>query len=73
MNDKLKNNTTHDKSKNFKVKLMVKGFTQEECVNYNKMFSYIAKYVTICVVYALVVIFNLNHMNIIITYFYVSL
>lgn len=56
---KLKKNTIHDKNNIFKVKLMIRGFTQKN-VNYNKNFSPITNYATICLESTFVTIFNLS-------------
>ena len=42
----------------FKIKLVVKGFTQNEGVDYNEIFSHVVKYTTICVMLALVAYFD---------------
>lgn len=43
---KLKDCSEGDEWSIFKVRLMARGFTQEKCVNYNKVFSPVAKYAT---------------------------
>ncbi|OAE30587.1 hypothetical protein AXG93_40s1140 [Marchantia polymorpha subsp. ruderalis] len=45
---KLKDNLKGDKVKIFKARLVARGFTQEKCVDYNEVFSTVAKYATIC-------------------------
>ncbi|OAE34616.1 hypothetical protein AXG93_167s1270 [Marchantia polymorpha subsp. ruderalis] len=56
---KLKDNPGGDEARIFKAKLVAKGFIQEKCVDYNKVFSPVAKYATIRLVCALAVIFDL--------------
>lgn len=56
---KLKDNLTEEETKIFKARLMARCFTQEKSVDYNEVFSPVAKYATIRLVCALAAIFNL--------------
>ncbi|OAE18442.1 hypothetical protein AXG93_2376s1010 [Marchantia polymorpha subsp. ruderalis] len=44
---KLKDNPSRNEARIIKVRLVARGFTQEKCVDYNKVFSLVAKYATI--------------------------
>ena len=62
-----------DKEKRmFKARMVAKGYTQEKGVDYNEVFSPIAKYATIWLVYALVAIFGLvmDQMDVVTAFLY---
>ncbi|OAE23684.1 hypothetical protein AXG93_4520s1070 [Marchantia polymorpha subsp. ruderalis] len=69
---KLKDNPTGDEARIFKARLLARGFTHEKDVDYNKIFSPIAKYATICMVCALAATFSLvmDQMDVITTLLY---
>lgn len=56
---KLKDNPARDDTRSFKARLVAIGFTREKGVDYNKVFSPIAKYATMRLVCALAAIFGL--------------
>lgn len=56
---KLKDNPAGDDARIFKARLVARGFTQEKSVDYNEVFSPVAKYATIRLVCALAATFNL--------------
>ncbi|OAE22091.1 hypothetical protein AXG93_1175s1000 [Marchantia polymorpha subsp. ruderalis] len=41
---KLKDNPLRNEARIFKARMVVRGFTQEKCVDYNKVFSFVAKF-----------------------------
>ena len=56
---KVKDGLTEDEEKLFKSRLVVKGYTQRYGVDYTEVFSLVAKYATIRLICALVVLFDL--------------
>ncbi|OAE29694.1 hypothetical protein AXG93_509s1470 [Marchantia polymorpha subsp. ruderalis] len=69
---KLKDNPGGDEAKIFKARLVARGFTQEKGVDYNKVFSPVAKYATIRLVCALAAIFDLvmDQMDVVTAFLY---
>lgn len=69
---KLKDNPVRNKARIFKARLVARGFTQEKDVDYKEVFYPVAKYATICLICALVVIFDLvmDQMNVVTTNLY---
>lgn len=59
-------------SEDLKATRVARGFTQEKGVDYNKVFSPVAKFATICLVCALAAIFDLvmDKMNVVIAFLY---
>ena len=55
---KVKKGTSGNEPIRFKTRLVAKGFTQKEWVDYNEIFSLVVKYTTIKVMLALVAHFN---------------
>jgi hypothetical protein len=72
---KFKDDQKEEEKKLYKDRLVAKGFTQEKSMDYNKVFSPIAKLATIRLIYALVAIFGLvmNQMDVVTAFFYGSL
>ncbi|OAE35371.1 hypothetical protein AXG93_464s1030 [Marchantia polymorpha subsp. ruderalis] len=69
---KLKDSLGEDETRIFKARLVARAFTQEKSVDYNEVFSPVAKYATIRLVCALAVIFDLvmDQMDVITTDLY---
>ncbi|OAE22219.1 hypothetical protein AXG93_412s1080 [Marchantia polymorpha subsp. ruderalis] len=69
---KLKDNLGGDEAKIFKARLMARDFTEEKCVDYNEVFSPVAKYATIRLVCALAAMFDfvMDQMDVVTAFFY---
>ena len=69
---KLKDQSTGGGSKVYKARLVAKGFTQEKGVDYNEVFSPVAKYSTIRLLCVLVAMFGLllDQMDVVTTFLY---
>lgn len=55
---KFKEGTNPNNPPRYKAKLVAKGFTQNEGIDYNEIFSHVIKYKTIRLIFALIVQFN---------------
>lgn len=55
---KVKEGESNTKCKRYKVRLVTKGFTQRDGIDYNEIFSPIAKYTSIKILLALITHFN---------------
>ncbi|OAE30129.1 hypothetical protein AXG93_246s1000 [Marchantia polymorpha subsp. ruderalis] len=69
---KLKDNPAGDEAGIFKARLVARGFTHEKRVDYNEVFSLVAKYATIRLVCALAATISLviNQMNVVTAFLY---
>jgi len=72
---KLKDSPTDGVSRIFKARLVAKGFTQEKGVDYNEVYSPVAKYATIRLLCVLVALFGLilDQMDVVTAFLYGSL
>lgn len=69
---KIKDGLTSEVEKIYKARLVAKGFTQEKGVDYNEVFSPVAKYSTIRLLCSLAALFDLelDQMDVITTFLY---
>jgi hypothetical protein len=72
---KLKDNPKEKDKKLYKARLVAKRYTQEKGVDYNEIFSLVAKLSTIRLICALIAIFSLvlDQMDVITVFFYGAL
>src|SRR5450759_4137764 len=62
-------------SKIFKARFVAKGYTQEKCVDYNEVYSPVAKYATIRLLCVLIALFGLilDQMDVVTAFLYGAL
>jgi hypothetical protein len=72
---KLKNDPKEEEKNLHKARLVAKGLTQEKGVDYNEVFSLVAKLATIRLIYALVAIFGvvMDQIDVVTAFLYGSL
>jgi hypothetical protein len=59
MSVQTKNNLDEEDKELYNARLVAKGFIEKKCVDYNQVFSPIAKFAIIWPIYALIAIFDL--------------